>query len=266
MTRPLILLTNDDGIDSPGLAAAAAALHTLGDLLIVAPTAQQSGMGRSMPGKSTGRLYRTNTCADGITWPAFGAEASPAQAVQHGLLELADRHPALAVSGINYGENIGTGITISGTVGAALEAAEHGIPALAVSLEVGANFHRTNEDSVDFSTAMFFTRLFAERWLKAGDLPDVDVLKIDIPAKATPQTPWRITRLERGVYYRPLAPDRTRLEDAGVLGYEIAPGESLHRDSDASAITEGVVSVTPISLDMTSRIEAERLRQALEDV
>ncbi len=265
MTRPLILLTNDDGVDSPGLAAAAVALHSLGDLLIVAPSVQQSGMGRSMPLGSAGRLYETRLCTDGHTWPAYRVEASPAQAVQHAVLELADRHPTLAVSGINYGENIGTGITISGTVGAALEAAEQGIRALAVSLEVDHRFQLTNEPSVDFSAAMFFTRLFADLWLRSDDLPDVDVLKIDVPAKATPQTPWRITRLERGIYYRPVTPDRERLEDEGVLGYEIAPEGDLHHDSDAQAMLDGVVSVTPLSLDLTSRIEPERLRRALED-
>ena len=132
MTRPLILLTNDDGIKSPGLAAAAAALDPIGELLIVAPTEQQSGTGRSMPVHSDGRLFETTISANGQTWNAFSANATPAQAVQHAVLELAERKPALAVSGINFGENVGLGVTISGTVGAALEAAAHRIPALAV--------------------------------------------------------------------------------------------------------------------------------------
>ena len=86
MTKPLIMITNDDGIDSPGLAAAAAALDPLGELLIVAPHTQQSGMGRSMPNTNQGRLYPATIKANGQTWPGYGAEAAPAQAVQHGTL------------------------------------------------------------------------------------------------------------------------------------------------------------------------------------
>lgn len=263
--KPLILITNDDGIHSPGLAAAAAALEPLGDLLIVAPHLQQSGMGRSMPGSNAGRLIVTDlNGAHGHSWTGYAAHASPAQAVQYGVLEVADRQPSLVVSGINYGENVGTAVTISGTVGAALEGAALGIRSLAVSLEVDPSFHLTNDDSVDFSAAVHFTRYFAERLLRAGDLPDVDVLKIDVPASATVQSEWRITRLERQSYYRPVAPDRARLEDEGPMGYEIVPHDALHPESDASAIVQGVVSVTPLSLDMTSRIVPDELRDQLE--
>lgn len=264
--KPLILITNDDGIHSPGLAAAAAALDPLGDLLIIAPHLQQSGMGRSMPGSNDGRMNLTNlNGVHGHGWQGYAAHASPAQAVQYGVLEVAERRPSLVVSGINYGENVGTAVTISGTVGAAFEGAALGIRSLAVSLEVDPSFHLTNDDSVDFSAAVHFTRYFAERLLRAGDLPDVDVLKVDIPASATPQSEWRITQLERQSYYRPVAPSRARLEDAGPMGYEIVPHDSLHPGSDASAIVEGVVSVTPLSLDMTSRIDAADLRDLLED-
>ena len=263
MTRPLIVLTNDDGIDSPGLAAAALALHPLGDLLIVAPREQQSGMGRSMPAYMDGRLFETRVSADGHTWTAYAAHASPAQAVQHAVLELAPRCPSLVVSGINYGENVGTGITISGTVGAALEGAALGIKSMAVSLEVDVEHHHTNEESVDFNTAMHFTRFFATRWLESPSLPDVDVLKIDIPATATPQTPWRITHLERGLYYRPLPARRSQLDEAAPIGYEIAPQEARSPESDAYAIIQGMVAVTPLSLDLTSRIALETLCRAL---
>jgi 5'-nucleotidase len=194
MERPLILLTNDDGIDSPGLAAAAAALDVVGDLLIVAPSVQQSGMGRSFPNTNDGRLVETTVSFDGQRWKAYRANASPAQCVQHGALELADRPLGLAVSGINYGENVGTGVTASGTVGAALEAASYGVPTLAVSLEVDPSMHFTNDSSVNFGPAIHFTRLFACRWLAVERPPDVDVLKIDIPASATPDTPWRTPR------------------------------------------------------------------------
>src|SRR5258705_5761952 len=153
--RPLILFTNDDGIDSPGLWACAEAFADLGDILIVAPREQQSGTGRSMPITSEGRIYPRELPKNGYPYKAYAVDATPAQAVQHGVLELADRLPSLVVSGINYGENSGNGVTISGTVGAALEAASLGIPALAVSQETGIDLHLTYADG-DFSAAAYF--------------------------------------------------------------------------------------------------------------
>lgn len=263
---PLILITNDDGIDSPGLAAAAAALDPLGDLLIVAPRTQQSGAGRSLPLHHDGRLFEAVVQTGGNTWAGYSAHASPAQAVQHALLELADRKPALAVSGINYGENLTVSVTISGTVGAALEAAAHGVPALAVSLQVDPSLHIHYNDSVDFSAAMHFTRLFAERWIRAEPILDVDVLKIDIPASATKDTSWKITRLERRPYYIPVAPIRKQLGDEGRIGYRMAEGNPTDGDTDVAALVGGAVSVTPLSLDMTSRIDATELHKILENI
>jgi 5'-nucleotidase len=263
VTRPLILLTNDDGVSSPGLAAAAAALDPLGDLLIVAPRTQQSGAGRSMPNDHDGRMIETTVCRVGGCWPAHGVNASPAQAIQHALLELADRQPALAVSGINYGENVGISITISGTVGAALEAADHGIASLAISLQVPPELYMNFNDSVDFGAAMHFTRFFAARLLDGPHLPDVDVLKVDVPACATPDTPWRVTRLEHTPYYRPLPPQRSRLDDEGRIGYVLVDDAHFDPASDAAAMVAGVVAVTPLSLDMTSRIAPEQVLKRL---
>jgi 5'-nucleotidase len=263
MERPLILVTNDDGIHSPGLAAAAAALDALGDLLIVAPSIQQSGMGRSFPNTNDGRLVETTVSFHGQSWKAYGANASPAQCVQHGALELADRPLVLAVSGINYGENVGTGVTASGTVGAALEAASYGIPTLAVSLEVDPSMHFTNDDSVEFGPAIHFTCLFASRWLTVERPPDVDVLKIDIPASATPDTPWRMTRLERGQYFVALPPLRRQLGDEGRIGYTISRSAALASDSDVAAVREGYVSVTPLTLDLTAPVDPNMLRNLL---
>lgn len=266
MAKPLILITNDDGIDSPGLAALAAALDGLGDLLIIAPAHQQSGMGRSMPPFYDGRIYEVTIGLDGASWKAYRANVSPAQAVQYGILELADRVPSLAVSGINYGENVGTGVTVSGTVGAAMEAAAHGIPALAVSLQVpDPAMHLNNDASVDFSVAMYFTRYFAERWLRARRPPEVDLLKIDIPAGAMRQTPWRLTRLERGAYFRPLKPTRVRLDEEWRLGYEVNRELNLAADSDAAVLSQGMISVTPLTIDITANVRRDTLRALLED-
>jgi 5'-nucleotidase len=266
MSRPLILLTNDDGIDSPGLAALAAALDPIAELLIVAPRVQQSGMGRSMPKENDGRLFQTTVRSGEQTWEGYAAHASPAQAVQHAILELSAERPIdLAISGINYGENVGTGVTISGTVGAALEAAALGVPAMAVSLEVEPGLHLSNSDQVDFAMAAYFARVFAERWLAVPRPSDVHVLKIEVPANATPDTPWRITRVETEHYYIPIAHPRTSWEAAGQIGYTKVSEPPANPDTDAGAVVRGFVSVTPLSLDLTSRVDFGDLADLLKD-
>ena len=109
---PTILLTNDDGIRSPGLRAAAQALLPLGRVVIVAPREQSSGAGRSLPSTSTGRITPTTVQLNGAPYPAYAVEGTPAQAVLHGFLEVLDEPPQLVVAGINYGENLATGVMV----------------------------------------------------------------------------------------------------------------------------------------------------------
>src|SRR5260370_6223336 len=107
--RPLILITNDDGIHSPGLHAAAEAALQRGDLLIAAPRYQQTAMSRSMPnGEDTGVIETLSLDLGGVAHRAYAIHGSPAQAVLHAILELAPEKPTLCISGINYGENLGT--------------------------------------------------------------------------------------------------------------------------------------------------------------
>lgn len=267
MTQPLIVITNDDGVDSPGLAALAAALDPLGELLIVAPHTQQSGMGRSTPSLDSydGRLIKTEIRWEDKTWPAYRVYGSPAQSVQYAMLELAPRQPALVASGINYGENIGVLVTVSGTVGAALEGAAFGVPAMAISLQVDdTTLHWEYSNQIDFSAAIHFTRQIAERWLAQEDrLPDVDVLKLEIPGNATPETPWQITRLSRGVWWRPQPPQRPDKDGPARIGYTYDPDRDLPEDTDGYAMLNGIVSVTPLSLDMTARVRANQLHDLL---
>jgi 5'-nucleotidase len=266
--RPLVLFTNDDGIASPGLWASAGAFVDIADILIVAPREQQSGMGRSLPITSEGRIYPYDLPQNGKTFPykAYAVDGTPAQAVQHGVIELADRIPSLVVSGINYGENAGNGVTISGTVGAALEAASLGIPALAVSQQTHKDLHLTYSTEVDFSAAASFARFFG-KWLieHPGRPDDVDVLKIEVPWKATTDTEWRVTRLSRRRVYWPTRPERVALSEVGRLGYHLDTDPSkAEPDSDVYAVLhDGVVSVTPMSLDLSSRTDLYRLQQLL---
>jgi 5'-nucleotidase len=264
--RPLILFTNDDGILSPGLWSAAEAFADFADILIVAPREQQSGTGRSMPITSEGRIYPHELPRNGFPYKAFAVDGTPAQAVQHGVLELADRLPSLVVSGINYGENAGNGVTISGTVGAALEAASLDIPALAMSLQTPKDLHLSYSSDVDFSASAYFSRVFGEWLIDHPTRPDdVDVLKIDVPWEATPDTPWRITRLSRRRVYWPTRPERIALSDVGRIGYHFdLDASKAEPDSDVYAVLQDkVVSVTPMSLDMTSRTDLFRLQQLL---
>ena len=263
MNRPLILVTNDDGFQAEGLWAAVEAVLSLGEVVVVAPDRQWSGAGRSMPYDVTGRVVSTRLELDGQIVSAHAVDGSPALAVQHGLLELAPRWPALVVSGINSGANLGTEVTISGTVGAALEAAAFGIPALAVSLEMDPAYHLTRNAMADYTAAGAFTHDFAQRLL-ASTLPDdVHALSINVPQDATPETPWRMTHLSRCRYFWPTAPDRNN--GSARPGYQLlADARQCDPGSDIYAIgIDHVVSVTPLSLNLTSRVGLATLESYL---
>lgn len=266
--RIQILLTNDDGILSPGLWAAAAALSEIGYVTVAAPREQVSAAGRSLPRLYDGRIERTSLTIDGREWPVYAVGGTPAQAVQHAVLEIMPTPPDLVVAGINYGENVGLSVTASGTVGAAIEGATIGIPSMAVSLQIFSTDYLTYHD-LDFAPAAYFTQLFARMLLHNRDhqdfSPDIDLLKIEVPADATIKTPWRVTRLARHRYFlpspkRPVSWDQPYYIDGApqVAREEVAP------DTDVYALVfDKVVAVTPLSLDMTARVDLQKLEQTL---
>lgn len=258
-TRPLILVTNDDGIGSPGLRAAIGAIHDLGEIWVVAPRQQQSAMGRSFP-YSNGEVHPEEIWIGDKAIKAFSVDGSPAISVAYALFGILPRLPDIAISGINYGENVGSGITGSGTVGAALEAAAWRVPSLAISLETEPRYYYTHSEEVDFNTAALVTRRFTA-WLLRHSLPEgVDILKIDVPNDATPQTPWRLTRVSRQTYYYPKRRDNGA--SSGPLDYEIrVDRDTLEPDSDiAAVICDRVISVAPLTIDLS----AHKGRDALE--
>lgn len=259
--RPLILITNDDGIRSRGLLAAASACDLLGDLLIVAPAHQQSAVGRAKPPGSSGRIFEEKLVVNDRTITGYAIEGTPAQVVEYAVVELADRPPALVVSGINFGENIGEGITTSGTVGAALEAASFGLPALATSLQTDPKHYFTHDAELDFAVAAHFVRLVAMAVLKHGLPPGADLLKIDLPSHATLETPIRWTRLSRPRYFYPVPKPRQALSDPSPMGYvQHAEPALLAADCDVRAVVlDHVVSVTPLVIDMTAPIDLQEL-------
>jgi len=271
-TRPLILLTNDDGIRSPGLLAVAEAVCDLGDLLMIAPATQQTGMGRGITPVVGGQIKRENMSVGCRPMPAYSLPGSPALTVLYGVLALAPstygRRPDLVVSGINYGENLGTCVTSSGTVGAALQAAELGVLGLAVSLETDKAYHFNHGGNMNWEIAARMARYFAEIML-AKQLPfDVDVLKVDVPSDATPVTPWRITRQARQSYYVNYPPTGFVPEGELVqLDYSVSVNwEALEPDSDIYAFAvDRVISVTPLSQELTARVDLGALEKSLRD-
>lgn len=266
MERPIqILLTNDDGIQSPGLWAAAGALSEIGYVHVVAPRDQFSGAGRSLPSTSDGIITPQQMQVNGRLWTVYSVGGTPAQAILHAICEILPERPDLVVSGINYGENMGVGITVSGTVGAAMEGAGNGIPALAVSLETDESDHLSYSTAIDFSTAAYFTALFAKKLLVQHMPEDVDLLKVDIPCDATPETPWEVNRLSRQTYFAPIRPKRDSWDQPEKVGYKrIHELQGIGVDTDVHTLrVKRLVSVTPISLDMTSRVELGVFEQQL---
>ncbi len=258
---PLILVTNDDGIHSPGLHAVVKAVCDLGEVMVAAPRRQRTGASRSYPPVRDKAVYQEEIPVNCQTVIAYGLETSPAQAVLAALLDLVPRPPDLLISGINFGENMGTGVTISGTIGAAIEGASFGVPGLAVSLETPKEYHYQLSDAVDFSTAAAFTHRFAQIVLAGKLPPDVDVLKIDVPCDATPNTPWRIVRVSRQRYHVPQPSGRRNLSDQKGIDYEQDyDRDTLELDSDVHALAiDRLVSVSPLSIDLTARVDLDAL-------
>lgn len=262
-TRALILITNDDGVASPGLEAAVRGVLALAEVWVVAPLVQRSGLSRSFIGGPL-HVEESSLIVDSVRVRAFAIDKPPAQVVRYGLLCILPRMPDLVISGINYGENLGAGITISGTIGAAIEAAGFGIPTLAASLETERRFHFSHSTEVDFSTAAVFVHRFA-KWLLTYGMPKgVDILKLDIPCTATPATPCRITRVSRQQYWvSPLSMDIEGQKHLSGYVREI-DYETLEPDSDIHAIAvDRVISISPLTIDLTAKLDLQYLQAML---
>jgi 5'-nucleotidase len=261
--RKQILLTNDDSIKSPGLWAAAEALSTLGFVTIVAPREQASGMGRSMPQTSDGKITTTELHIGEQVWEVYAVGGTPTQTVQHAVLEIMPIRPDLVVSGINYGENLASDLTSSGTFGAALEAASMGIPALATSLQLKnvAVDYLSHSTDFDFSAAAHFTRLVANFMLNYPLPDDVDLMNLVVPHDATRETPVHITRQSKRRYFIPFSNRKGNWEESGSLAaFTTMADEDIESGTDVHVVVkEKAVSVTPLSLDMTSRVSLSSL-------
>jgi len=257
MAKKQILLTNDDGIRSPGLWAAAEALSEIAYVTVAAPREQSSGMGRSMPSTTDCRIDKEIVHVNGQDWTVYAVGGSPAQAVQYGTLLIMDVKPDLVVSGINYGENLALGVSISGTVGAAMEAVALGIPALAISLETDMKHHLSYSNEVDFSSAAYFAALFAGKFLERDFPEHANLLKVDVPRDATPETPWQTSRLSPYPYYHSVV--ITKDDGRKEVSYDTTTDFSREpHNSDVYILNQRrEVAVTPLTLDFTARVNLD---------
>ena len=249
-----IVLTNDDGIDAPGLVAARKALEGIGDVLTVAPDRNRSGVGRSI---SFGRSLRVEEreMSDGAM--GYACSGTPVDCVRLVALGLMDFEPDIVVSGVNHGENLGDDITYSGTVAGALEGIVIGVPGIAVSLSVDRPWHETVEEEymgldagLNFEPVAEFTARLAK--VALNGLPKGRILSINAPnLPASKLRGARVTRLGRRFYKDELVEVR---DEEGRLGYDIynnPPGHHPEEGTDFAAIDNAEISVTPIHLELT---------------
>ena len=248
-TPPRILVTNDDGIDSRGLAALARALDALGDVFVIAPETNQSTVGHLKTMLRPLRI-RERRMDDGRR--GWAIDGSPTDAVSAAFLGYFGHGFDLVASGINYGNNLGDDMTYSGTVSAAMEAVINGCPAFAISQALNGD--------VDFAlaerAAVVVARGILERGLGPGEL-----LNVNVPALAADACRGiEVTRLGQRVYQDELV---ERIDPRGLPYYWVGgqpPTGVAAPGTDFSAVEEGRVSVTPIHLDLTARGLLRRLR------
>ncbi len=241
--RPHILLTNDDGVQAPGLFALVEALHAHATLTIIAPDRNWSASGHVKTMHKPLRVQET-VLAGGYT--ALQTNGAPSDAVALGLMGLAPEPVDLVVAGINAGANLGQDVTYSGTVTAAMEGAIGEVPSIAVSLCVEPDVEPDYGPAADFATAL------ARRVLNHG-LPARTLLNVNVPALARTEIQGvRVTRMGLRLYHDELV----RREDPfGRPYYWIGgkpPSGVLDAGTDIEALAQGYISITPLQLDFTA--------------
>ena len=235
-SQPRILVSNDDGYMSDGLRALVTAVEPLGEVWVVAPETEQSAASHAISIHRPLRIRQVRP-----RW--FAVDGTPTDcsymAVNH---LMKDRRPALMVSGINHGPNLADDVTYSGTLAAAMEASILGIPAIAFSLAMRHEF--------DFEPAARFARSLAEAALRASPPPHL-LLNVNVPGGREPAG-YAVTRLGKHTYGFDVV---EKVDPRGRNYYWIGGNEYQHEDipgSDCNAVLrDGLVSVTPLQLDLT---------------
>jgi 5'-nucleotidase len=233
-----ILVSNDDGIFSPGIKALGLAMRALGEVYVVAPDVEQSAVGHGITVRRPLRFKHTQSAGFGEI-PAYRVDGTPADCVVLGVHLLG--RPDLLVSGINIGVNLGLDLTHSGTVAAALEGTSLGIPSIAFSLD-------TSGEELDFTEAALWAQRLARLVAEKG-LPRGIFLNVNFPA-GTPKGVL-VTRLSTHHWEDTVV---ERLDPEGRPYYWIAgtPVGEEEEGTDLWAVRRGYVSVTPVSLDFTA--------------
>lgn len=256
-----ILITNDDGIRSYGLIALANALKDLGRLVIVAPSVQKSGVGRSLslfePIRVSGARVEGHE--------AYAVAGTPTDAVLIAEYAILKKKPDLLVSGINVGENLSTeSVMTSGTLGAALTGASQDIPSLAISLQAHHAHVFESRIKVDFDLAANVARVLASHVLNYGMPEKVDVLNVNVPMDVY-DARYKVTRLQRNVFDIRII---ERLDPRGNAYFWVGSDlkKSQQTDSDVYALNNGFVSVTPLTLDSTAVAERDTLQKWLKSI
>jgi 5'-nucleotidase len=231
--RPLILVTNDDGVHAPGIRALASALAEAGEVHVVAPDREMSACGQSLTLKHPIR-------AEALEERVHSVDGTPADCVNLAILKLLPRRPALVVSGINSGGNLGDDIYYSGTVGGAREGVFLNVPSLAVSLAMRAG--------TDFSHAAAFSVSLARLVLEKG-LPPGTLLNVNVPAGQPRGVAITVQgrREHEGTILEGLDPRRRPyfwIEE----GHDRWLSDEM---ADVSAVRRGLISVTPLQTDAT---------------
>ncbi len=245
-----ILLTNDDGIYAPGLAAMELELAQLGDVILVAPATEQSGVGHSITFLTP---LICHEIYDGNRRRGWAVEGSPADCVKIGVSELCPIRPDIVVSGINGGLNAGINVLYSGTVAAAIEGAFFGIDSIAVSLEY--------DEHADFAEAARIARSVIEQVLRQKD-PDPQLYNLNIPTSATKQ-PSEVHLVPMGL--QRYGEEYLKRMDPKGRPYYWATGDpppaAADRESDVSALKAGHVTLTPLRFDLTRHDMLETMKQ-----
>jgi 5'-nucleotidase len=248
-SRPRILVTNDDGVESRGLLALKRALDPIGEVVVVAPDTNQSAVGHTKTLMRPLRV-RERSLADGST--AWSIDGSPTDAVSLAFLGFFEVGFDLVASGINYGANLGDDITYSGTVSAAMEAVINGCPAFAISQEYFEN--------PDFTLAEDAAAVVARNILEYGLAPG-ELINVNVPAVAPDEFGgFEVTRLGKRVYQDHLV---ERRDPRGIPYFWIGgppPSGLAIEGTDFHAIVNRRVAITPIHLDLTGRRLLRRLR------
>lgn len=252
--RMHILVTNDDGINAPGLLALARAMRDLGTVSVLAPDHNWSASGHV---KTLERPLRVKDAilADGSH--AFATDGAPSDCVALAVLGVIPEPIDLVVSGINGGPNLGHDLTYSGTVTAAMEAAISGLPGVAVSLDLPPLL----EGALDFGPAAVVARQVAANVIANG-LPERTLLSVNVPYLPLDQIKGvQITRQGLRIYRDELV---RRADPRGRPYYWIggeAPSGVPDEGTDIGALHAGYVAVTPVQLDMTAHHLMDALRQ-----